>query len=106
MEFVTSIPVSVAIIKFINRDLHFRFATVCVPQSLVLAPNITNILDAEGIVETLPVALQIDKEVAGQNADKLMWQNTGNSVNIGFVAFVYFRNNGADAIHQSEDDGY
>ena len=76
-----------------------------VTQGLVLAPDILNLLNAEGVVKTLPVALQIDREVAGQNADNLMGYNTGSSVNIGFIVFVSLCNEGTDAIHQSKDGG-
>eukprot|EP00171_Calliarthron_tuberculosum_P007727 IDg7727t1 len=45
-----------------------RLAAVRVTQGLVLAPDNLNLLDAEGVVETLSVALQIYGEVAGKNA--------------------------------------
>ena len=72
MESVPSIPVRVALAKYVNGYLHIRLAEIQLAQGLVLAPNIINLLDAEGAVKTLPVALQIDIEVEGQNADKLM----------------------------------
>ena len=72
VESVTSIPVRGALVKAVNGDLHIRLAAVQVAQGLVLAPDILNFLDAEGVVETLPAVLQIDGEVAGQNVDKLM----------------------------------
>ena len=50
--------------------------------------QIINFFDAEGAAETLPVVLQIDGDIAGKNADKIMGQNTSSSVDIGFVVFV------------------
>ena len=72
MGSVPSIPVRGAVVKYINEDLHMRLSALQVAQGLVLAPNILNLLNAEDIVKMLPVALQIDGEVAGQNSDKLM----------------------------------
>ena len=72
VESITSIPVCGAIVKSINGYINFRLALVHITQGLVLAPDITNLLDVEGIVDTLPVALQIYTEVTGQNADNLM----------------------------------
>ena len=72
---VNSVPiilVRVAVVKSVNGDLHFMLVAVCVAQGLELAPNIANVLYAESIVETLPVALQIYGEVAGKNIDKMM----------------------------------
>jgi hypothetical protein len=60
---------------------------------------------AEGVFRALPVALQINAEVAGQNADKLMWYNIRSRVDIGLVVFRSFRNNGGNAIHQFEEGG-
>ena len=105
MGSVPSIPVRGAVVKYINEDLHMRLSALQVAQGLVLAPNILNLLNAEDVVKTLPVALQIDREVAGQNADNLMGYNTGSSVNIGFIVFVSLCNKGTDAIHQSKDGG-
>ena len=102
---VLSIPVSGALSNLPNGYLHIRLTAVQVTQGLVLAPNILNLLDAEGVVKTLPVVLQIDGEVTGQNADKLMGYNTGRRVNIGIIVFVLLCNDVADAIHQSEDGG-
>ena len=72
---VKSVPrilVRGALVKAVNGYLHIMLAALQVTQGLVLAPDILNLLDAEGVVKTLPVALQIDGEVAGQNADRLM----------------------------------
>ena len=68
----SSISVRGALIKAVNGSLHIRLVAVQVTQGLVLAPDILNILDAEGVVKTLPVVLQIDGEVTGQNLDKLI----------------------------------
>ena len=65
MYSVPSIPVCVSVIKDVNGALQFRLALVCITQDIVLAPNIINILGVEGVVETLPVALRMDVEVAG-----------------------------------------
>ena len=69
---VPSIPVRGALVKSVNRDLHIRLVAVQVTQVLVLSPDILNLLDAEGVVKMLQVALKIDGEVARQNAGKLM----------------------------------
>ena len=37
-----------------------------------MAPDIINLIDAEGVVIMIPVALETDGAVAGQNADNLM----------------------------------
>ena len=88
MQSFPSILVHAVLVKSVNGSLHIRLAVVQVTQGLVLAPNILNLLDAECVVKTLSVALQIEGEVAGKNADKLMGQNTGISVNIGFIVFI------------------
>jgi len=67
-----SITVRSAVVEAVNGALHIGLATVRVTQSLVLAPNILNLLIAESVIKALLVALQIDAKVAGQNADKLM----------------------------------
>ena len=106
---VQSVPiilVSSALVKDLNGYLHIRLAAVQVTQGLVLEPDILNLLDAEGEFKTLPVALQIDGEVTGQNADKLMGYNTGSSVNTGFIVFFSLCNDVTDAIHQYEDGGH
>ena len=72
MQSVLIIPVRGALTKAVNGYLHIRLAAVQVTQGLVLSPNILNLLDAEGVVKVLPVALQIDVEVMGHNADNLM----------------------------------
>ena len=72
MESVPSIPVCGALFKAVNGALHIRLVTVQVAQVLVLLRTILNLLYTEGVVKTLPVVLQIDGEVAGQNADRLM----------------------------------
>ena len=72
MQSVPSILVRGALVKAVNGSLHIRLAAVQVTQGLVLAPNILNILGAEGVVKMLPVALQIDGEVGGKNAENLM----------------------------------
>ena len=68
----SSIPVQGALIKYVNGSLHIRLVAVQVTQGIVLAPNILNLLGAEGVVKMLLVALQIDGEVPGKNAEKLM----------------------------------
>ena len=103
VESIPSILVCGAIVKAVNGALQFRLVAVRIAKGLVLAPNIINLLDFEGVFDTLLVALQIDREVAGQNADNLMGQNTGSSANTGFVVFVSLHNDGADSIHQSKD---
>ena len=72
VQSVPSILVRGALVKAVNGSLHIRLAAVQVTQGLVLAPNIINLLNAEGVVKRLPLALQIDGEVAGRNTDKLM----------------------------------
>ena len=72
VQSVPSILVRDALVKAFNGYLHIRLAAVQFTQGLVLAPNILNLLNAEGLVKTLLVALQIDGEVAGQNTDKLI----------------------------------
>ena len=72
VQSIPSIPVRGALVKAVTGSLHTRLAAVQVTQGLVLVPNILNILDGEGLVKTLHVLLQIDVEVVGQNADKLM----------------------------------
>jgi len=67
-----SITVRSAVVEAVNGALHIGLATVRVTQSLVLAPNILNLLVAESVIKALLVVLQIDVRVAGQNADKLM----------------------------------
>jgi hypothetical protein len=42
------------------------------------------------------VALQINAEVAGQTADKLMGYNIRSRVDIGLVVFGSLRNNGGN----------
>ena len=72
VESIPSILVCGAIVKAVNGALQFRLVAVRIAKGLVLAPNIINLLDFEGVFDTLLVALQIDREVAGQNAGKLM----------------------------------
>ena len=72
VQSIPSIPVRGALVKYVNGDLHIRLVAVQVTQGLVMSPDILNLLDAEGVVKMLPVELQIDGEVAGQNAGKLM----------------------------------
>ena len=72
MESATSILVHGDLVKDVNGALHIRLAEVQVAQGLVLATDILNLLYAEGLFKTLPVALQIYGEVTGQNVDKLM----------------------------------
>jgi hypothetical protein len=62
-----------------------------------------NLLVAEVLIKALPVALQINAEVAGQNVDKLMGYYIRSRVDIGLVVFGSLRNNGGNAIHQFED---
>ena len=72
---VDSVPIilaHVSIVKSNNRSLQFRLVAVLIALVLVLATDILNILDAEDLIKTLPVALQIDGEVAGQNVGNLM----------------------------------
>ena len=59
VQYVPSIPVRGALVKSINGSLHIKLAAVQVIQGLVLAPDILNLLDAEGLVKTLPATLQI-----------------------------------------------
>ena len=54
---VPIIPVRGALFKAVNGSLHIRLAAVQVTKGLVLAPDILNLLDAEGVVKTLPVPL-------------------------------------------------
>jgi hypothetical protein len=72
LETDPSITIRSAVVEAVNGTLHIGLALVRVVQSLVLAPYSLNLLVAEGVVKALPVALQINAEVAGQNADKLM----------------------------------
>ena len=72
VQSVPSILVRGALVKAVNGSLHIRLATVQVTQGLMLAPDILNLLDAEGVVKTLPVALRVDGKLAGQNTEKLM----------------------------------
>ena len=60
VEFVPSIPVQGALVKAINISLNIRLAAVQVSQGLMLVLDIINLLDAEGVVKTLPVTLQIN----------------------------------------------
>jgi hypothetical protein len=71
-EIDPSITVRSVVVEAVNGALHIELAAVRVTQSLVLAPNILNLFIAESVIKALPVALQINAEVAGQNADKLM----------------------------------
>ena len=57
---VPIIMVCGALVKSVNVALQFRLTAVRITQDLVMAPDIINLLDVEGVVETLPVALQID----------------------------------------------
>ncbi len=59
-----NITVRSAIVEAINGALHIGLAAVRVTQSLVLAPNILNLLVAESVIKALPVVLQINAEVA------------------------------------------
>jgi hypothetical protein len=72
LETDPSITIRSAVVEAVNGALHIGLALVRVVQSLVLAPYSLNLLVAEGVVKALPVALQINAEVSGQNADKLM----------------------------------
>lgn len=92
-----------AVVNAVDGTLHIVLVAVRLAQGLVLAPDVFNLLDAEGEVDMLPVALKIVGEVAGSSADKVMGQNTGRSVEIGFVAFGSLRNNGANVIHHSKN---
>jgi hypothetical protein len=71
LETDPSITIRSAVVKSVNGALHIGLAVVRVVQSLVLAPNSLNLV-AAGVIKALPVALQINVEVAGQNADTLM----------------------------------
>ena len=99
METVPIILVRFFIVKYVNESLQLRFVTVYVAQGLVLLPNTINLLDTEGVVEKILVALHIDGEFVGQNVEKLMGYNTGSSFDIGFIVFVLPHNSGADDIH-------
>ena len=103
MESVPIILVRFLIVKYVNESLQLRFVAVYVAQGLVLLPNTINILDTEGVVKEILVALHIDGEFVGQNVEKLMGYNTGSSFDIGFIVFVLPHNSGDDGIHQSED---
>ena len=72
VQSVPIIPVRGALVKAVNGYLLIRLAEVQVTKGLVLAPDMLNILDDEGVLKSLSVALQIYGEVTGQNADKLM----------------------------------
>jgi hypothetical protein len=72
LETDPSITIRSTVFEAVNGALHIGLAVVRVVQSLVLAPNSLNLLVDEGVIKALPVALQINAEVAGQNADKLM----------------------------------
>ncbi len=72
VEIDPSITIRSVVVEAVNGALHIGLAAVRVTQSLVLAPNILNLLIAESVIKALPVALQINAEVAGQNANKLM----------------------------------
>jgi hypothetical protein len=71
LETDPSITIRSAVVEAVNGALHIGLAVVRVVPSLVQAPNSLDLV-AEGIIKELPVALQINAEVAGQNADKLM----------------------------------
>ena len=88
MQSVSRILVCGALIKAVNGFLHIMLEAVQVTQGLVLAPDILNLINAEGVVKVLPVALQIYGEVIGHNMRKLMGYNTGSIVNICFIVFV------------------
>lgn len=83
-------PVRGAVVKTVHRTLHIVLVAVWISQGLALAPDILNLLHAKGEIETLMVALQIVRGVAGSNADKLMGQNTGSSVEIGSFSLIRF----------------
>jgi hypothetical protein len=72
LETDPSITIRSAVAEAVNGALHIGLAVVRVLQSLVLAPNSLNLLVADGVIKALPVALQINAEVAGQYADNLM----------------------------------
>jgi hypothetical protein len=72
LETDSSIIIRSVVVEAANGAHHIGLAVVRVIQSLVLTPNGLNLLVAEGVIKALPVALQINAEVAGQNADKLM----------------------------------
>jgi hypothetical protein len=72
LETDPSVTIRSAVFESVNGALHIGLAVVRVVQSLVMAPNSLNLLVAEGVIKALPVALQINAEVAGQNAYKLM----------------------------------
>ena len=57
VQSVPSIPVRSALVKDVNGSLHIRLAAAQVTQGLVLAPDIINLLDAEGVVKNLAVTL-------------------------------------------------
>jgi hypothetical protein len=72
LETDPSIKIRSAVVEAVDGALHIGLAVVRVVQSLVLALNSPNLLVAEGLIKALPVVLQINAEVAGQNADKLI----------------------------------
>jgi hypothetical protein len=72
LETDPSITIRSAVVEAVNGALHIGLAVVRVVQSLVLAPNGLNLVVAERVIKPLPVALQVNVEAAGQNADKLM----------------------------------
>jgi hypothetical protein len=72
LETDPSITIRSAVVESVNGALHIGLAVVRAVQSLVLVPSSLNLLVAEGVIKALPAALQINSEVAGQNADNLM----------------------------------
>jgi hypothetical protein len=88
LETDPSITIRSAVVEAVNGALHIGLAVVRVVQSLALATNSLNLLVAKGEIKALPVALQINAEVAGQNEEKLMGYNVRSRVDIGLVVSV------------------
>ena len=93
------------IFKTINGALYIGLAVVQVKQRFVLVLNHLNLLDDEGVIETLPVALQKEGKVAGQKKDNLMGKNTRSSVDMGLIVFGSLQNDTNNAIHKYKDGG-
>jgi hypothetical protein len=52
-----SITVRSVVVEAVNGALHIGLEAVRITQSLVLAPNILNLLVAESVIKALPMAL-------------------------------------------------
>lgn len=85
---MASILVGNEVVKAVDGTLHVVMVVVRLRKGILLAPIISNVLDAESKKETLAAALQIFGVVVESKANKLMEQNSENCIKVSFLTFI------------------